>query len=402
MKCKSCGFKIQPFFSLGKMPLVNSFSFEPHGHSKNKYDLTLAFCPKCFLVQLTKIIDPKILFTHYIYMSGVSSQFVQHCKETADYVTRRFKLTNKNLVLELASNDGTQLLFFKKKHIQILGIDPARNIALIANKAGIPTIPEFFSLSFAKKLKKERSIRADIIFGANVLAHVPNVLDFVKGVKELLSPRGSAIFESPYITGLFENKFDTIYHEHVFYYSALSLDNLFRSAGLEIYDMEMTEMQGGSFRLFAAHPGVYKKTKRLISLFNKEKKLGYTKLNTYQKIKDNVENLRFSVTSVLEKLKKRGKHIAAYAAPAKGVILLNYFNIEKYLDFVVDKSKEKQGLYIPGTGLKIGKPEQIFLDKPDYILILCWNIAREIYQQLDTYRGSFILPIPKVVIRKNK
>jgi len=401
-KCKLCQTKIVPFFSLGKIPLVNSFLLEKELANEKKYDLSIGFCPKCYLVQLMKTVSPKKLFSHYIYLTGNSKTMVDHCEKTAKYLSKRFKLNSKSLFLEIASNDGTLLYFFKKLKVGILGVDPAKNIAEIANKKGLTTIPDFFNYKFARKLVTEKKVQADVIFGANVLAHVPKIYDFVKGVKTALKPKGTAIFEFPYLRGLLENKFDTIYQEHVFYYGILALINLFSRAGLEIYDVEITPMQGGSLRIYAANPGTYQQTTALKKLIQQEKELGYDKIAIYKKMNLSVEKLKKDLLTLLTKIKKQKKTIAAYSAPAKGVIALNYFKIgKKYLDFIVDKAKEKQGLYVPGIYLKVEPPNKIFERKPDYVFILCWNIKEEIINQLKEYRqqgGKFIITIPKLEV----
>ena len=313
----------------------------------------------------------------------------------------KLRLKKDNLVLEVASNDGALLQFFKKLGIQILGIDPAENIAKIANKKGIKTIAEFFNFSFAKKLKKD-GIEADLVYGANVLAHVPKIVDFIRGIKKVLKSEGTAIFEFPYLKGLLENKFDIIYHEHVFYYGILALLNLFRQVNLEIYDVEIIPMQGGSLRIFVCHPNVFIQSESLKNMIRFEKKEGFDKLSTYKKIDANVIKLRKDLFFLLKKLKSKGKKIAAYSAPAKGVVLLNYFGIgNNYLDFIVDKAKEKQGLYVPGVHLKVEPPEKIIKEMPDYVLILCWNISKEVMTQLNDYKkakGHFIIPVPHLMI----
>ena len=254
MNCKMCHLPIISFFFLGKMPLVNSFLKKEEIPDEKKYDLTVGFCPSCYLVQLIKTVSPQKLFRNYIYFSSNSKTFLEHCKKTANRLTKKLHLDSQNLVLEIASNDGAFLQYFKKSDIQTLGIDPAKNIAGATNQKGIKTIPEFFNYSFAKKLKGQQKIQADLVYGANVLAHVPKIVNFVKGVKIILKPHGTAVFEFPYLQGILENKFDTIYHEHVFYYSLIALRNLFKKADMEIYDVEMTEMQGGSLRIFTSHP----------------------------------------------------------------------------------------------------------------------------------------------------
>ncbi len=401
MYCKACKNKITPFFTLGKIPLVNSFLKKNQVGKERKFDLTVAFCPKCYLVQLTKTVNPKELFNDYIYFSGTSELFLNHCNELSKYLKERLNLNSKSLVLEIASNDGSLLQYFKNLGINVLGVDPAKNIAKVANKRGIKTLPEFFNSEFAKKLKKKK-IEADLIFGANVLAHVPEIVDLIKGVNTLLKPEGTAIFEFPYLRGLFENKFDTIYHEHVFYYSLISLQNLFKQANLEIYDVEITPMQGGSLLIFISHPGVFRISQNVKTLREKELRAGYNKISIYRKMNKNVTSLRKDLMTKLNKIKKEGKTIAAYSAPAKGIILLNYFGIDnKYIDFIVDKAKEKQNLYVPGVHLLVYSPEKIIEEKPNYTLILCWNIADEVIEQLSEYKnggGKFIVAVPKIKI----
>lgn len=402
MKCRVCNSSITRFFSLGKMPLVNAFLKKEEIPFEEKYDLSVGFCQKCFLVQLINTVSPEKLFRNYIYFSSTSKSFLEHCKFLADCLTKRLNLNSQSLVLEIASNDGAQLQYFKELGIQILGIDPARNIAEVANKKEIPTIPEFFNYNFAKKLKKKEKIEADLVFGANVLAHVPEIIDFVKGVKIVLKPKGTAVFEFPYIKGLIEKKFDIIYHEHVFYYSLLALRNLFKKADLEIYDVEMTPMQGDSLLIFVSYPDNFEISKNVENLINEELRRGFDKLETYQQLNENVLKLKQDLLDLLHSLKNEGKRIAAYSAPAKGMVLLNYFGIGKnYLDFIVDKSEAKQGLYTPGTYLLVYPPEKIYQEKPDYLLVLAWNIADEIIEQLKDYHntgGKFIIPIPEIKI----
>ncbi|MFA6077246.1 MAG: class I SAM-dependent methyltransferase [Candidatus Paceibacterota bacterium] len=404
MNCKNCENELKEFLSLGQMPLINSFLKEEDIAKEKKFNLSVGFCPKCFLVQLMDIIPPEELFRDYIYFSSTSQYFLDHCKEVADDMVKRFNLNKDSLVLEIASNDGAQLQYFKELGVSVLGVDPAKNIAKVANEKGIETITEFFNFDFAKKLKTKKKIQADLIFGANVLAHVPEIVDFVKGVKEILKPKGTAVFEFPYVKGLMDNKFDTIYHEHVFYYSLLALINLFKSVDLEIYDVKLTPMQGGSLMIFISNSGVFQISENIVNLKAEELKSGFDKFETYQKMNENILKLKNELISFLEKIKKDGKKIAAYSAPAKGNILLNYFGInENYLDFIVDKSKAKQGLYTPGTHLLVYPLEKIYQGKPDYLLILCWNITQEVMDmiELQEYKnkgGKFITPIPNIKI----
>lgn len=403
MKCRICNSKAVKFFSLGQMPLVNSFLKKEEISKEEKFELSVSFCPKCFLVQLTNTVPPERLFRDYIYFSSTSKSFLEHCKKTAEKFVKKFRLNSDSLILEIASNDGAQLQYFKNLGTKILGVDPAQNIAKVANQKGISTLPEFFNQNLAKKLKG-KGIHADLVLGANVLAHVPEIVDFVKGVKIILKSKGTAVFEFPYLQGLMENKFDTIYHEHVFYYSLLSLRNLFKKADLEIYDVAKTEMQGGSLQIFVSHIGKFKTTNRVKKLVDWENKKGFSKIKTYEKINRDVSDLKKEIISLLKNLKKKGKKIGAYSAPAKGNILLNYFGIGgNYLDFIVDKSDTKQGTYTPGTHLLVHDLKKINEEKPDYLLVLCWNIADEIIHmtELKEFRkngGKFIIPIPKIKI----
>ena len=402
MNCRNCKEKIIDFFSLGDMPSVNCFLKKEEIAKERKYNLSIGFCPKCCLVQLIDIIPPKDLFINYVYFSSLSKYFLKHCKDIADNLTKRLNLGKESLVLEIASNDGAQLQCFKELGISVLGVDPAKNIARIANERGIKTIAEFFNYNFAKKLKEEQNIQADLIFGANVLAHIPEIIDFLKGVKEILKLKGTVVFEFPYIKGLIENKFDTIYHEHVFYYSLISLINLFKTAGLEIYDVQMTSMQGGSLIIFACNPGIFLINENIKNLTVEEMKNGFDKIETYQKISKNVLKLKNELISLLKKIKSEGKKIAGLSASAKGNILLNYFGInENYLDFIVDTTEAKQGLYTPGAHLLVYPQEKIFNEKPDFVLILCWNLTDEIIEKLKDYHnagGKFIIPIPEIKI----
>ena len=404
MNCRNCETELKEFFSLGQMPSINSFPKKEDFDKEKKYNLSVGFCPKCYLVQILDIIPPEDLFRDYIYFSSVSNYFLEHCKEVATDLTKRLNLGANSLVLEIASNDGAQLQFFKKLGIPVLGVEPARNIAKVANQNGIKTIDEFFSYNFAKKLREEENIQADLIFGANVLAHVPEIIGFVKGLKEILKPKGTAVFEFPYLKGLIENKIDVVYHEHVFYYSLMPLIDLFKKADLEIYDVKMTPMQGGSLMFFASHSGAFPIHENVKNLIAEEIKGGFDKLETYQKVNENALRIKDETIDLLKEIKSKGKRIAAYSASGKGSFLMNYYGInQNYLDFIVDKSKVKQGLYTPGTHFLVYPPDKINEENPDYILILCWNLADEVMQmeELKKWRqggGKFIIPLPEVKI----
>ncbi|MEK7151428.1 MAG: methyltransferase domain-containing protein [Patescibacteria group bacterium] len=380
---------------------MNNFIRKEQISDEKKFDLTIGFCSKCFLVQLTNIVPPADLFESYLYLSSTSSSFLRHCEDLANRFSKRFNLGPQNLVVEIASNDGGQLGFFKNLGIRTLGIDPAKNIAKVANEKGIKTLPEFFNFKLARKLREEQGITADLVFGANVLAHVPEIRDFVRGVKEILSSAGTAVFEFPYLRGLFENKFDTIYHEHVFYYSLIALRNLFNAENMDIYDVEMTPMQGGSLMIFVSHTGKFAINQNVISLASRELEDGWDKIDAYKKIDENVNKLKTELVSLLTELNSKGKKIAAYGAAAKGTVLMNYFGIGQHLDFISDKAESKQGLYTPGTHILVHAPDKVYQEKPDYLLILPWNITDEIVNQYSDYQkqgGKFIVPVPSVKI----
>lgn len=402
MKCRNCHQSITPFFSVGMMPSVNHFLKKDQLGKEKKFDLTTAFCDNCYLVQLTHIIPPHELFSDYIYFSSTSVGLLKYFAETAEYLIQKLNLNKDSLVVEIASNDGAMLKNFKAVGIQILGIDPAQNIAKVANEQGITTLPEFFNLAFAQKLVSEKKIRADLIYGANVLAHVPEIVDFVQGVSKILNAKGTAIFEFPYVKGLLENKFDTIYHEHVFYYSLLAIQNIFRNATLDIYDVEMTPTQGGSLRIYACHHLAFPISERVTTLANKEKKAKFDQFSTYKKMTKRVEKLKKKLVTLLTSLKKDGQRLVGYGAAAKGVVLTNYFDIdEKLIEYVADKAPAKQGLYMPGVHLFVESPEKISRGTVDYVVIFSWNIAEEVMTQLGEYHqqgGKFIVPVPEVSI----
>ncbi len=397
-RCRACNTRITKFFSLGRMPPVNAFLRKEDIPKERSFDLSVGFCQKCFLVQLLNTVNPKELFRHYLYFSSTTQSIIEHSRKTASYLIQRLKLGKASLVVEIGSNDGVHLQWYKEKGIQVLGVDPAENIAAQAVKKGIPTVVAFFGYPTARDVVRSHG-HADLLYGANVLAHIPAIRGCVAGIATLLKKSGTAVFESPYIGGLFENKFDTIYHEHVFYYSLIALQNLFEQAHLMIYDCEFVPMQGGSLRIFVCHEGMYPVSKRVDDLEEEERRRGFYKLTSYSKIRTSVEGLRRQLTSLLKRLKKEKKSIAAYGAAAKGMVLLNYFKIGKYLDFIADKSEAKQGLYTPGMHLLIYPPSKVIEEKPDYVLILPWNIADEVMKFLNDYRkmgGKFIIPVPEV------
>jgi len=394
MKCRNCNREIIKFFSLGKIPLGNGFLKKEEIPFERKYDLSAGFCPNCYLVQLIKTVPPEKLYGKTFYFPSSFESILKESKEIANILVKRLNLNPKNTALDIGCSDGCQLQFFKELGIKILGIDPSWNSAQIAHRKNIPTIVDFFNYKLAKKLRKEQKFEADLIISTHLLNHIAGIKDFLKGVKLLLKPKGTALFKF-----FMQREFDIINHEHVFYFSLLSLKNVLRNADLEMYDARIKK---GALSIFVSHVGIFPISETVRQFIKYEIKGRFDKLKTYQKLSKNVMKTKRELVGLLKKLKNQRKRIAAYSAPEKGNILLNYCEIGKnYLDFIVDKSELKQGLYTPGTHLLIHPPEKIYQEKPDYLLILCWNIANEIMEQLKDYHdasGKFIVPVPKIKI----
>lgn len=399
MKCRNCNREIIKFFSLGKIPLGNGFLKKEEISFEKKYDLSVGFCPNCYLVQLIKTVPPGTLYRKMFYFPSAFESIIKECKERAYYLTKRLNLNSKNIVLDIGSSDGYQLQFFRELGMKILGIDSAWNMAKAANKKGIPTITEFFDYKMAKKLKKEQKFEIDLIISTDLLNHIIYIKDFLKGVKLLLKPKGTAFFKFYMQRFYMKRELDIITHEHVLYLSLISLQNILRNVGLEMYDAEIIN---GALNIFISHHGVFPVNKRIKNLITREINEGLTKLKTYQKFGEKIIKLKKEMIDLLNTLKKQGKRMVACSSPEKGNILLNYCGIGKnYLDFIVDKSELKQGLYTPGTHMLIYPPEKIYQQKPDYLLILSWNITEEIRKQLKDFHdagGRFILPIPEIKI----
>ncbi|MCT7987731.1 class I SAM-dependent methyltransferase [Laspinema olomoucense] len=405
--CRSCGKTgLELILSLGETPLANRLlTADQLREPEPKYPLDLAFCPHCTLVQITETVSPEQLFREYVYFSSFSDTVLENAKNIANRLIGDRDLSGDSLVVEIASNDGYLLQNYHQQGIPVLGIEPAVNIATIAqNQRGIPTLSEFFGETLAQELKQQGK-QADLIHANNVLAHVPDLNGFVAGINILLKEQGTAVIEVPYLKELIDRvEFDTIYHEHLCYFSLTALDSLFQRQGLEIVAVEELPIHGGSLRIFVQKEsrGLKGRSAQVLDLLEAEKKWGVNQLDFYQGFRQKVEDLRQNLLNLLAELKNKNQQIAVYGASAKGSTLLNYFGIDKnLLDFVVDRSKIKQGRYTPGTHLPIYPPEKLLEVMPDYVLLLTWNFADEILQQQAEYRqlgGHFILPIPEVKI----
>jgi SAM-dependent methyltransferase len=399
--CLGCGARLPPpFLNLGRTPLANSYLRPDQGAlPEAAFPLAVAFCRNCHLAQLNERVPPTELFTEYAYFSSYSDSFAIHAQRMAVNLWERFGLNSQSQVVEAASNDGYLLRYFRELGIPVLGIEPARNIAAVARARGIPTIEEFFNTRTAADIAS-RVGRADLIIGNNVLAHVPAINDFLQAVTLLMKPSGAAVFEFPYVGELLERgEFDTIYHEHVFYYSLQAIAGLASRAKLELYDAEVHEVHGGSLRIFLQHPGVRELSPTVAAMIASEQRKGLLSPGCYQAFGAKVERIKHALLGLLHELKTAGKRVAAYGAPAKGNTLINYCGIgTDLIEFTVDRSTHKQGRLLPGSHVPIYAPEELLRRHPDYALILPWNIAGEIVEQQHAYLaggGHFIVPVPE-------
>lgn len=400
--CRSCGSNLgRMILDLGVQPLANNL-LAPADLAKPepKFPLRLALCEGCWLLQITDIVPPVELFSEYLYFSSFSDALLRHSAEAVAGHLRDFSLGGDSFVIEIASNDGYLLKNFVAAGVPCLGIEPAANIAKVAREKGIETLCQFFGIDTARHLA-DAGRQADLILGNNVFAHAPDTNGFVAGLAALLKPTGRIALEFPYACDLIEHvEFDTIYHEHVFYFTLTALVPLFARHGLDIIDVRRLPIHGGSLRLYAAREGAHPVEPGVTALLEEEQGKGVATSCYYDDFGNRVRRIRDDLVTLLGELKGAGKCIAAYGASAKGSTLLNFYGLgADILDFVADRSTAKQGRLTPGTHLPIVGPEELVKRRPDYALLLTWNFAEEILKQQQPYRdagGKFIVPLPEV------
>jgi len=403
INCRYCNKPLKDLLiSLGSMPLANSYlSKEQLAMDESFFPLEVYVCEDCFLVQVPALADYKSIFSDYAYFSSFSDTWLKHASDYAAKMIRYCGLDKRSYVVEIASNDGYLLQYFSGKGIRVLGIEPAQNVAKVAVSKGIPTETVFFGTKTAKKMAGEGKY-ADLLIGNNVLAHVPDLNDFVSGLKIILKPGGVITMEFPHLMKLIENtQFDTIYHEHFSYFSFFMAQDVFLSNGLKIFDVEEFSTHGGSLRIYAGHTedGTKNVSDAVIKLRDREISLGYKDINYYLGFAKKVAKLKRDILALLNEIKAQGKTVVGYGAPAKGNTLLNYCRITPDLiKYTVDRSPHKQGHYLPGSHISIEPVDMIKKTRPDYVFILPWNIKDEIMEQVGYIRdwgGRFIVPIPE-------
>jgi SAM-dependent methyltransferase len=404
--CRFCAKPLtRTFLDLGMSPLCESFLTEVQlNRMEPFYPLHVLVCEQCLLVQLGEYVSPSEIFTEYAYFSSYSESWVRHAEQYAAAVIDRFGLGRGHKVMEIASNDGYLLQHFVRRGIPVLGIEPAANVAKVAESKGIPTLVRFFGQQTAEEIVAGHG-KADLLVGNNVLAHVPALNDFVAGMKRLLKEGGVITMEFPHLLRLIEgNQFDTIYHEHFSYFSFFTACKVFAAHGLRIFDVDELKSHGGSRRVYACHAddGARVTHARVSSLHESESAHGYHRLETYSCFAPKVHETKRKLLEFLIRAKRDGKSIAAYGAPGKGNTLLNYCGIRQdFLDYAVDRNEYKHGRFTPGTRIPIYSPDRIAQTRPDYILILPWNLRREIAQQLGyvgQWGAKLVVPIPAVEV----
>lgn len=406
--CRFCHYPLHyTFADLGMSPIANDYLTPRQSQLSEKfYPLHVYVCEKCLLAQLEEFESPNHIFGDgdYAYFSSYSQSWLKHAKQYTDLMIERFKFNSSHQIVEIASNDGYLLQYFLEKRIPVLGIEPAVNTAKVAESKGIPCFTDFFGLKTAKELVA-KGIQADLLLGINVLAHVPDLNDFVAGMKLILNTTGIFTMEFPHLLQLIlQNQFDTIYHEHFSYFSFLTIEKIFASHGLTLFDVDELPTHGGSLRVYGRHQNCSKPivSERVNKLKEKERKFGLEYLNTYTNFGEVIKKVKRDILETLIKIKSQGASIVGYGAPAKGNTLLNYCGIGKdFLDYTVDRNPYKQNLLLPGTHIPIFSPDKIYETKPDYVLILPWNLKGEVIEQMSfirEWKGKFLTLIPEVQV----
>lgn len=409
MSSRVCRFCAAPlsytFADLGVAPLSNAFLEEADlSRMEPFYPLHAFVCESCFLVQLDEFEAPERLFSEYAYFSSFSTTWLEHCRLFVEDVCERLSLGPSSRVVEIASNDGYLLQYFRERGLEVLGIEPAENVAKTAVSRGIPTLTRFFGAELASELAPAHA--ADLLVANNVLAHVPNLNDFVGGLDVLLAAGGTVTLEFPHLLRLVEEvQFDTIYHEHFSYFSFRTAERIFEAHGLAVYDVEEVSTHGGSLRIYARHAeAAPERSARAAGLAERERAAGLEDVATFLRFGDRVEELRREILAFFVEAKKKGATIVGYGAPAKGNTLLNYCGVRTdFLDYTVDRNPWKQGRYLPGTHIPVRAPEAVAETRPDYLFILPWNLEGEIIEQMSFIRewgGRFVTPSPAVRIHE--
>ena len=403
-RCRFCGHTLKhSFVDLGMSPpCQNHVTAEQLNHMEAFYPLHALVCEKCFLVQLEEYVAPATIFSEYAYFSSYADSWVAHAKRYCELVQKRFSLDKRSKVVEIASNDGYLLQHFLAMGIPVLGIEPAANVAKAAAERGIPSVVKFFGRQTAAEVARDHG-HADLLLGNNVLAHVPDLNDFVAGMKLLLAPTGLITMEFPHLYQLMKfNQFDTIYHEHFSYFSFYTVEQVFKAHGIVLFDVEEIPTHGGSLRIYGRHLEDTSKavSQRVEELRSREITEGFNRIDRYRAFGEQVRETKRKLLAFLVEAKAAGKKIVGYGAPGKGNTLLNYCGIRTdFLDFTVDRNPYKQGKYTPGTHIPILPPDALIAARPDYVLILPWNLQAEIVNKMaiiGEWGGKFVVPIPSV------
>ena len=408
MECRFCKTELtNVFIDLINSPASNSFlTAEQLNEPETYYPLKVYTCPQCFLVQVDEYKKSDAIFdSNYVYFSSYSTSWLKHASEYADMMEQRFDYNEESLVIEIASNDGYLLQYFLAKGIKVMGIEPTANTAEVAVEKGIKTIVEFFGVDLADRLRNHWDVKADLLLGNNVLAHVPDIVDFVSGMKILLAEKGVITMEFPHLMQLVDNnQFDTIYHEHFSYLSFYTVKQIFEAQELEMFDVQEISTHGGSLRIFAKHKEDDSKsvTENVESVLQKEIAKGINNLSYYDNFQEKAFNVKTGLLNFLLEQKKAGKKVAAYGAAAKGNTLLNYCGVKNDLiDFVVDANPHKQNKFMPASHIPVMNEDHLKEQKPDYVIILPWNLKDEITAQLSYIKdwgGKFVVPIPSLQV----